>query len=102
MKNEHTPGPWKWHIEDDWWKSEYEGRMPYLESIHGFMVCSYGIRSDGITDEGDPPNRFDRPLIAAAPDMLEALQNLENDDGSTMPATAWELVQKAIAKATGK
>jgi hypothetical protein len=40
-------------------------------------------------------------LIAAAPDMLEALQNLENDDGSSMPDSAWKLVQDAIAKATG-
>jgi hypothetical protein len=42
----------------------------------------------------------DARLIAAAPDMLEALQNLENDDGS-MPKSAWNLVQNAIAKATG-
>jgi hypothetical protein len=39
-------------------------------------------------------------LIAAAPDMLEALQNLENDDNS-IPAHAWALVQAAINKATG-
>lgn len=39
-------------------------------------------------------------LIAAAPDMLEALQNLENDDG-IIPDHAWKLVQDAIAKATG-
>ncbi len=39
-------------------------------------------------------------LFAAAPDLLEALQNLENDDGERMPATAWTMVQDAIAKAT--
>jgi hypothetical protein len=33
--------------------------------------------------------------------MLEALKNLENDDGKAMPATAWKLVQDAIAKAEG-
>lgn len=38
-------------------------------------------------------------LIAAAPDMLDALQNLENDDNS-IPEHAWELVKAAIAKAT--
>lgn len=39
-------------------------------------------------------------LIAAAPDMLEALQNLENDDNS-IPEHAWNLVKYAIEKATG-
>jgi hypothetical protein len=37
-------------------------------------------------------------LIAAAPDLLEALQNLENDDGS-IPEHAWKLCQAAISKA---
>lgn len=37
-------------------------------------------------------------LIAAAPDLLAALQNLENDDGS-IPAHAWNLCQAAISKA---
>jgi len=39
-----------------------------------------------------------RGLIAAAPDMLEALKNLENDDGS-IPQHAWKMVKAAIAKA---
>lgn len=37
-------------------------------------------------------------LISAAPDMLEALQNLEND-GNSIPEHAWKLVKDAIAKA---
>lgn len=39
-------------------------------------------------------------IIAAAPDMLAALENLENDDGS-IPDHAWRIVQDAIAKAKG-
>jgi hypothetical protein len=39
-------------------------------------------------------------LIAAAPDLLEALENLENDDNS-IPSYAWDMVQSAIAKAKG-
>lgn len=42
----------------------------------------------------------DAHLISAAPDMLEALENLENDDVS-IPYHAWDLVQKAIKKAKG-
>lgn len=41
-------------------------------------------------------------LIAAAPELLEALENLENDDGKSMPESAWKLVQSAIAKAYGE
>ncbi|MFA6572256.1 MAG: hypothetical protein WCT77_13600 [Bacteroidota bacterium] len=41
----------------------------------------------------------DVALISASPDMLEALQNLENDDNS-IPEHAWKLVKDAIAKAT--
>lgn len=43
--------------------------------------------------------RKDVALIAAAPDMLEALQNLKNDDNS-IPEYTWKLVKEAIAKAT--
>ena len=34
--------------------------------------------------------------------MLEALKNLENDNGTMMPASAWALVQNAIRKAEGE
>ena len=40
-------------------------------------------------------------LIAAAPLMLKALENIENDD-EHMPETAWRLIQDAIAKAKGE
>lgn len=101
MKNEHTPGPWKWHVADGWWKSQYEGSMPYLESSNGVLVCAYGTRHNGVTDEGDPPNKFDRRLIAAAPDMLEALQMIVMV-GPTPPMLAIERAKIAIDKATGK
>ena len=38
-------------------------------------------------------------LIAAAPDLLEALQNIENDD-NRIPARIWEMRNQAIKKAT--
>lgn len=41
----------------------------------------------------------DAALISAAPDMLEALQEIENDD-NRIPPTIWKMVQDAIAKAT--
>lgn len=38
-------------------------------------------------------------LIAAAPDLLEALLNIENDDGQ-IPDTIWKMRNNAIKKAT--
>lgn len=40
-------------------------------------------------------------LIAAAPDMLEVLKSIENDDNS-IPASIWEMRDNAIAKAEGR
>tara|TARA_R110000851_G_scaffold120780_2_gene249278 strand:- start:191 stop:457 length:267 start_codon:yes stop_codon:yes gene_type:complete len=37
-------------------------------------------------------------LIASAPDMLEALMDLENDNNS-IPKPIWDKIQKAIKKA---
>lgn len=42
----------------------------------------------------------DARLFAAAPEMLVALKNIENDDGH-IPATIWKLRNDAIAKAEG-
>jgi hypothetical protein len=44
--------------------------------------------------------RSNARLMAAGPELLEALKNLENDDGS-IPVHAWNLVKSAIAKAEG-
>ena len=39
-------------------------------------------------------------LLAAAPELLEALENIENDDGS-IPETIWKMQNAAITKARG-
>jgi len=74
--NKHTPGPWVVHPQA-------------LMAVHQPKLECW-----------IPQNKEDAQLIAAAPDLLEALQNLENDDGS-IPHHAWAMVQTAIAKATG-
>jgi hypothetical protein len=53
----------------------------------GIMICESVWREKDVA------------LISAAPDMLNALLNLENDDNS-IPEHAWKLVKDAIAKAT--
>lgn len=55
-------------------------------------------------NDHDPPTRrqaeWTARLIASAPDLLEALRSIENDDGR-IPAAIWELRNAAIAKALG-
>lgn len=63
------------------------------EKIGGFTMRSLEINDAAI------PEAFELSLREAAPLMLEALQNLENDAGQ-IPDHAWKLCQQAIAKAT--
>ncbi len=79
-----TPGPWRACIEADYVQSETTGY--YVAEIFGGM-----------------PNAL---LIAAAPDMLAALQGLIGclGDGGYFPAaglTKTNAARAAIAKATG-
>ena len=93
-KSKHTPGPWKT------WKSE----LPIDRSR---ITCVYQEESRTIIvdiphipwprEEADA----NAHLIAAAPDLLEACENLENDD-SAIPKYAWDMIQAAIAKAHGE
>lgn len=89
--SKHTPGPWKVgpHIDD---------------SVHG---CGFIVESGGpnicITDYDDATDMANAPLIAAAPELLEALekwvawaeQNHEND------LVIYSAAVDAIAKAKG-
>ena len=83
----HTPGPWKAEIKPSM------GRL----MIHGFdnnAVCKMAsVRS---LEE----NKANACLIVAAPELLEACKNLENDNNA-IPKHAWDMIQQAIAKAEG-
>jgi len=83
MTHTHTPGPW-----DQIGCDIYSGEIKIARFID-------------IPWERMLENEANMNLISAAPDLLEALLNLENDDCS-IPAHAWQIVQAAIAKATGK
>lgn len=95
METKHTPGPWAVRIDPDGQScGSDDGPLVEVVGQDGEVVCC---------NERYYPTRLDQKnahLIAAAPDMLEALQNIENDDAH-MPGTAWKLIQEAIAKATG-
>ena len=92
MDNKHTPGPWGRGESTDPLSS-----APPASAIYGNgeLICSIEYP---IQNERELANIR---LIESAPEMLEALENLENDDGKVMPESAWNLVQSAIAKAKG-
>ncbi|MGU1528618.1 hypothetical protein ACSEOK_26890 [Pseudomonas aeruginosa] len=101
-KQSHTPGPWKW---SESYKTE-DGRETFT------LVCEnyeYGILScDGLGNSPQslgPQGMADAKLIAAAPELLEALQDLDALRGPFPPSddaveAAWRKASAAIAKAT--
>jgi hypothetical protein len=76
----HTPGPW------------------VAEGMAVKMLPAYPHLGGGFDLRYCPNAEANARLISAAPDLLEALENIENDDGS-IPATIWEMRNAAIAKA---
>lgn len=88
-----TPGPWR--VRGDQYGSIVadmpgpDDRPGHPDYYDGAILVAEGVQ---------PHNAH---LIAAAPELLDALENLENDDGS-IPAPAWEMCQYAIARARGR
>jgi hypothetical protein len=89
----HTPGPWYW-IEGG------RNDMPILTSDAG-RVCHFGNNRSYYPNEGDPPEEPDAQLIAAAPDLLEALQYVMVAHGEQLDE-AFAMTNAAIHKATGE
>ena len=93
--SKHTKGPW--HTGQGNGEGSIfadEGRMRFENGTVLYPICTMNTGWDEAEDAANAR------LVAAAPELLEALQNLENDDGR-IPDHAWAMVQAAIAKATG-
>lgn len=99
----HTPGPWTW-TEDRCWGG-YSGIVgPNNQEVFYPNTANNG--DDGAAWFEDLPSEADRALIAAAPDLLEALkrtlnfiENNESEFGITLESG--DIARAAIAKATG-
>lgn len=89
----HTPGPW--FVTDEW--------NPLILSnanggVHVAQVLAY---SDGITGTHRPQADADARLIAAAPDLLDALRDLLAATDPTYDSRhECEAARAAITKAT--
>lgn len=86
----HTPGPWK--------IGATIGGRPKVINQNGFAICGFASGSYA-------QMQHDARLIAAAPELLEALQqqlhalNVGSHDAMEQ---AYEAARAAIAKATGE
>ncbi len=76
----HTLGPWHFLLNDETQELDIVDKNENQNIAHVH-------------------NENDARLIAAAPDLLEALMNIENDDRK-IPETIWKMRNDAIAKAT--
>ena len=102
MSTQHTPGPWQ--LSEYTWK-DGSGTYRRVEQVEQFgdVVASVCIRHSAnhtLDACGDANAR----LIAAAPDLLEALQLAVRQNSHDMLMTGEELrkCEAAIAKATGE
>ena len=99
-ESKHTRGPWAWS----------SGSFSSLDGPDGQMLLTYNANDDGIW----PSNEADRPLIASAPDLLEALRGMADayvalllmkaEDPSRFkePGSPYAKAISAIAKAEGR
>jgi hypothetical protein len=91
---QHTPGPWVAYDDSN------DGKTNRFEIAARGKTVAYIYHS---VPEEDLPNAF---LIAAAPDLLEALQSLIDMDVAYQRGPkvedAVEVAKAAIAKATGE
>jgi hypothetical protein len=81
----HTPGPW-------YWADNVPDAPPHYRMVvdaDGFTVC-----------DPSPMSEHDARLIAAAPELLAALQKI---DANAAESVEWirRVAREAIAKATG-
>jgi hypothetical protein len=81
------------------WTLDFTGRFINTKAkIQGNVICIAPSRE---LIESNLKWKENAQLISAAPDLFEALINIENDDNK-IPATIWEMRNKALNKALGE
>ena len=91
--SKHTPGPWKAHFDEAYFVTGPDlGRVAMMMNLKG----AHGLGGRRSGNESAANAR----LIAAAPDLLEALQVIA--DGKCAEGEEAEIARAAIAKAEGQ
>jgi len=102
MTDRFTPGPWS--VDVDGYDNEDIIKIIPHEVYGDFPICNLGsVDNEGKEDCKDDAERIwaDAYLIAAAPELLEALRDMVSDHQCLNKATL-EFARKTIEKATGK
>ena len=104
MTTQHTPGPWR--AETNRSPLTITRELDHLPAAQGGHRQFRDIAEVYVEDKGDgaPEDYANARLIAAAPELLEALKELmvAADRVSAEPVTWLGKARAAIAKATGK
>jgi len=123
MAAKHTPGPWAADAEDmqlgaddiftvSIWAAGPEGDRPLVATISAFALLSETrgateyVTPDAPSEDKLAEAKANAHLIAAAPELLAALQELCALEADGMQAAesaieSWERARAALAKATG-
>lgn len=103
----HTPGPWRVYIQELADKEEVKRELCRLvDGTPDFQPHLVYVTDDdwdlapAVTGCGKCSEANGR-LIAAAPDLLEALKECASHAGGDIGDIDWEKVRAAIARATG-
>lgn len=94
MKHTFTPGPWQCYADlpstdENWYIVTSENRMRVVANVH--------------IEPGNPTDAANARLIAAAPELLEALQGIMDLYVPTKDVNSVATAARAaIAKATGE
>ena len=99
----HTPGPWKFEVVDE--TDSFLG-CRWLDGGGGSSVIDLSNEWAGYPENGEDLqmtiSKDDAALIAAAPEMLEALERIRDESGPFNLGEMRKLVESAIRKARGE
>ncbi len=112
MKTKHTPGQWFVELENgvvDTIRSKAWGNSDQMADYRGNIICDL-TRSHGEREHAYPEAEANAQLIAAAPELLEALQSIDErlkkckgfpiNTLEVFDSFYQEIVTEAIKKAT--
>ena len=100
----HTPGPWTFELESGT-PGKDDNDIGGIYGPEKSQVCWFGNGTQYYPSEGKPPTEADAHLIAAAPELLDALRQwawAEANGDEAEIANARLSRDAAIAKAEGR
>lgn len=106
----HTPGPWTFVPQRDDPEGAPVTDLGGFRGPNGESICTFGENMEFYPDCGTPPSEADARLIAAAPDLLEAVRGFLSHVPMFTPQAELDAKREAvraigraaIAKAEGK